>query len=177
MFKCLLKSFKISRWKSGLPSKKIKLFISDIDGVLTDGGMYYSENGDELKKFQVHDGMGFNILAQRGIKTAFVTSESRELNLRRSKKLKIDFYYPGEKNKIERVREMCAVLNIGLDEVAHIGDDINDLEILSQVGFKACPANARPEIKKVPGIYCTQASGGNGAVREWIDLLIKAGKV
>ena len=177
MLKALCNYIKTLRWKSRLPAKKIKLFISDIDGVMTDGGMYYSENGDELKKFQVHDGMGLNILRARGIKTAFVTSELRELNLRRSKKLQIDFYFPGEKNKIERVREMCAALNIGLDEVAHIGDDINDLEVLGLIGFPACPANARPEVKKVPGIYCTNASGGDGAVREWIDLLIKTGKV
>lgn len=177
MFKGLARYFKVSRWKSGLPDKKIKLFISDIDGVLTDGGMYYTESGDELKKFQVHDGMGFVILRERGIKTAFITSESRELNLRRSQKLQIDFYYPGEKNKIARVHEMCTALNIGLDEVAHIGDDINDLSILGKIGFSACPANARPEVKAVPGIYCTESSGGQGAVREWIDLLIEHGKV
>lgn len=177
MLKCLCSCLKIWRWKSRLPNKKVKLFITDIDGVMTDGGMYYAENGDEFKKFQVQDGMGLVILKERGIKTAFVTSESRDLNLRRSKKLNIDFYYPGEKNKIQRVQEMCALLSISLDEVAHIGDDINDLEVLRTVGFKACPANARPEVKAISGIYQTNVSGGSGAVREWIDLLIQSGKV
>lgn len=177
MLNKLTHAFHSLKWKSTAPKSKVKLFLSDIDGVLTDGGMYYTEKGDEFKKFQVQDGMGFNILKERGIKTGFVTSELRDLNLRRSQKLAVDFYYPGEKNKIARLHEMCAELKISPDEVAYIGDDRNDLEILAAVGFKACPSNAIPKVKNLSGIYETQRSGGEGAVREWIEFLIEQGKV
>ena len=177
MFSNIARRIKIYHWKSLCRHHKVKLFLSDIDGVLTDGGMYYTENGDEFKRFQVQDGMGFNILNELHIKTGFVTAESRELNHRRSQKLQLDFYFPGEKDKLGRVKKVCGDLNISLNEVAYIGDDRNDREILEAVGFKACPANARPEIKKIKGIYKTSVGGGFGAVREWIDLLIEQGKV
>lgn len=155
----------------------MKLFLSDIDGVLTDGGMYYTENGDEFKKFQVQDGMGFMLLNEKGIATGLVTAESRELNRRRAEKLKIKHYYPGEKDKLTRVRGLCESLKITLQDVAFIGDDINDLEILSHVGFRACPQNARPEIKNISGIKVMKAKGGEGAVRDWMDFLSGMGRL
>lgn len=164
-------------WNFRLPPGKVKLFLSDIDGVMTDGGMYYTENGDEFKKFQVQDGMGLVIIAEKGIQIGFVTAESRELNRRRAEKLKIQHYYPGEKDKLTRVRKICESLKIDLKDVAFIGDDINDLEVLSQVGFRACPLNARPEIKKIPGIKVINKRGGDGAVREWIDFLTRLGRI
>ncbi|MFN8790513.1 MAG: KdsC family phosphatase [Bdellovibrionales bacterium] len=177
MFSRLSQTFRTWIWKTQAPRGPVRLFLTDIDGVLTDGGMYYTEKGDEFKKFQVQDGMGFNILKELGIKTGFVTAESRELNLRRSQKLALDFYYPGEKDKLTRVKDLCQSLKISLKDVAYIGDDRNDLELLQEVGFRACPANARPEIKQISGIYQTQARGGDGAVREWIDLLIKTKRI
>ena len=151
-------------------SKNIKLFLSDVDGTLTDGGMYYSESGDELKKFNTRDGMGFQLLREKGIKTGIVTSENTKIVENRAKKLKIDFLVQGKRNggKLEAVRQICDELNISLKEVAYIGDDINDIELLSAVGFAACPADACAEVKAVTGIRVMQKNGGDGCVRELV---------
>ena len=156
------------------PSKpEIKLFLSDVDGTLTDGGMYYSENGDELKKFNTHDGMGFQILREKGIKTGIITSENTKIVENRAKKLKVDFLVQGKRNggKLEAVRQICKELGILLKEVAYIGDDINDIELLSEVGVAACPANACTEVKSVSGIKMMQKNGGEGCVRELVNLI------
>ena len=155
-------------------SKNIKLFLSDVDGTLTDGGMYYSENGDELKKFNTRDGMGFQMLRERGIKTGIITSENMELNRRRFEKLKVDFLIQGKRNggKLEAARQICNELGISFKEVAYIGDDINDLELLSEVGFGACPADACMEVKSVAGIQVMQRKGGEGCVRELVNLIV-----
>ena len=155
------------------PSTKpnIKLFVSDIDGTLTDGGMYYSENGDELKKFNTRDGMGFGMLRDAGIKTAIVTSEDRELNRRRAEKMKIDFLVQGKRDggKLAAVKEIVKELGIGMEEVAYIGDDVNCIDLLSAVGFAACPADACGKVKDIPGIIVMTRKGGEGCVRELID--------
>lgn len=154
---------------------KIKLFLSDVDGTLTDAGMYYGENGEEFKKFNTHDGKGFELLRKAGIKTGIITSENTKIVANRAKKLKIEFLYQGveHKGKLDIAKEICKELDISLDEVAYIGDDINCKELLSNVGFAACPANALDEIKNIPNIIKLSKSGGDGAVREFIDLLIK----
>lgn len=152
--------------------QKIKLFLSDVDGTLTDAGMYYGENGEEFKKFNTHDGKGFELLRKAGIKTGIITSENTKIVANRAKKLKIDFLYQGveHKGKLDIAKEICKELDISLDEVAYIGDDINCKELLSNVGFAACPANALDEIKNIPNIIKLSKSGGDGAVREFIDL-------
>ena len=152
----------------------IKLFISDIDGTLTDGGMYYSENGDELKKFNTRDGMGFGLLREAGIKTAIVTSEDRELNRRRAEKMKVDFLVQGKRNggKLAAMKELTKELDVSLKEVAYIGDDINCLELLKAVGVAACPSDACSAVKDVPGIVMMSKKGGEGCVREFINRLI-----
>ena len=156
-------------------SKNIKLFLSDVDGTLTDGGMYYSENGDELKKFNTRDGMGFQMLRERGIKTGIITSENMALNKRRFEKLKVDFLIQGKRNggKLEAALEICSQLNISLENVAFIGDDVNDVELLSKVGFAACPADACEEVKSVPAIEVMTRKGGEGCVREMVTLVNK----
>ena len=157
------------------PSKpEIKLFLSDVDGTLTDGGMYYSENGDELKKFNTRDGMGFQMLRERGIKTGIITSENMALNKRRFEKLKVDFLVQGKRNggKLEAALEICAQLNIGLANVAFIGDDVNDVELLSKVGFAACPNDACEEVKIVPEIELMTRNGGQGCVREVVEIIL-----
>jgi N-acylneuraminate cytidylyltransferase len=154
------------------PAKGIRLFLSDIDGVLTDAGMYYSENGDELKKFCTYDGKGFELLRNAGIKTGLVTAEDRKLNKKRAEKLKLDFVYQGVIDKLTTVRELCAKEGIGLDEVAYIGDDLNDFELLQHVGIAATPANAFDKIKRIPGIIHLKKRGGEGAVREFVELLL-----
>ena len=150
---------------------EIKLFLSDIDGTLTDGGMYYSEFGDELKKFNTHDGMGIQLLQDAGIKTGIITSETRTLNERRANKLRVDYYVQGKKNneKLEAVLDICQSLGISLNNVAYIGDDINCIELLERVGLAACPADATDCVKHVSGINIMSKGGGKGCVREFID--------
>ncbi len=152
----------------------IKLFVSDIDGTLTDGGMYYSENGDELKKFDTRDGMGFGMLREVGIKTAIVTSEDRELNRRRAEKMKIDYLVQGKREggKVAAVAEIVKELGITMREVAYIGDDINCVELLSAVGYAACPSDACKKAREIPGIDVMTRKGGEGCVREYIDSLL-----
>eukprot|EP01155_Anaeramoeba_flamelloides_P029520 Anaeramoba_flamelloidesa85276_62.p2 GENE.a85276_62~~a85276_62.p2 ORF type:complete len:383 (-),score=40.51 a85276_62:437-1585(-) len=154
---------------------KIKIFISDVDGTLTDAGMYYGNSGEELKKFNTQDGKGFELLREAGIKTGIITSENTKIVEDRAKKLKVDFLYQGLEHlgKLEIVKEICKKENIALNEVAYIGDDINCKELLNAVGVKACPSNAVNEIKCISGIIQLDKSGGNGAVREFIDLVLQ----
>lgn len=166
------------KYKSEFQVKKdkpsIKLFITDIDGTLTDGGMYYSENGDELKKFNTRDGMGLGMLREAGIKTAIVTSENRELNRRRAEKLKVDFLVQGKREggKVAAVTEIVKELGISMEEVAYIGDDVNCIDLLSSVGDAACPADASSKVKKIPGIAVMTKKGGEGCVREFIESIL-----
>ncbi|GAB4377093.1 MAG: HAD hydrolase family protein [Salibacteraceae bacterium] len=154
---------------------EIKLFATDVDGVLTDTGMYYSENGDELKKFSTLDGKAFELLRNAGIKTAIITAEDTKLVERRARKLKVDFLYQGVKNKLEVMEEITQKLGIGLHEVAYVGDDLNDLELLRVVGFAACPKNAVDKVQyEVPQIRRLNKAGGEGAVREFADYLLRS---
>ena len=141
---------------------KIKLFLSDVDGVLTDAGMYYTENGDEFKKFCTYDGIGFQLLQKTGIKVGILTTEDRELNRRRAKKLGLDFDFHGLKDKLQLVKDLCEKENISLDEVAYIGDDINCFSLLSNVGIAACPNNAVSKVKAIPNIIHLKKKGGDG---------------
>lgn len=152
----------------------IKLFLTDVDGVLTDAGMYYSENGDELKKFNTHDGMGLQLIRQKGIKTGIITSENTMMVERRFNKLKLDYLYQGKREggKLASALEICEKEGITLQNVAYIGDDINCLELLSNVGLAACPANALDAVKQIPGIVRMNKKGGEGCVREFIEMII-----
>lgn len=159
--------------KNGMNDKppyvgEIKMFLTDCDGCLTDGGMYYSEKGDELKKFNTKDGMGFALLRKKGIVTGIITGENVELNKRRAEKLRLDIYEPGCKDKVAVINELCKKYEVKLENVAYIGDDINDLEVLKSVGFGCAPADAISEVKAVAK-YVTKAKGGEGVIREVID--------
>ena len=151
---------------------KIKLFLSDVDGVLTDAGMYYTESGDEFKKFSTYDGMGFQLLQKTGVKVGIITSEDRDLNRRRAKKIGLDFDFHGTKDKLQIVTDLCKKENIFLKEVAYIGDDVNCFELLSNIGFAACPNNAVEKIKLIPNIIQLEKNGGEGVVREFIELIL-----
>jgi len=151
------------------PKKKIKLLLTDVDGVLTDAGMYYSEFGDEIKKFSTYDGMAFKILRGKGIKTGMITSEDRQLNSKRAKKLKMDFVFQGVTDKLSILYKLSREERISLDEIAFVGDDINDIEILKRVGLAACPSNAREEIKAIEGIIQLDTKGGDGVIRELVE--------
>lgn len=154
--------------------KKIKLFLCDVDGTLTDGGMYYSEKGDELKKFNTRDGMGFQLLREAGIKTGIITSEDTKIVENRAKKLKVDFLRQSkcDGGKVAAATEICNELGISLSEVAYIGDDINCYELLRSVAVSACPADANRSIAEIPGIIKMSYNGGKGCVREFIDMLL-----
>lgn len=154
----------------------IKVFITDVDGVLTDAGMYYTESGDEFKKFNTHDGMAFTILRELGIKTAMITSEQTKIVENRAKKLKVDYLYQGAKNegKLEAARQICEKEGITLQQVSYIGDDINCIPLLKAVGLAACPANAVKKVKEIPGIIHLKTKGGDGAVREFVEMILSA---
>lgn len=158
--------------KNGIATPKkipeIKMFLTDCDGCLTDGGMYYSEKGDELKKFNTRDGMGFALLRNKGIITGIITSESVELNRRRAEKLKLDILEAGCKDKVSVVKRLCEERNISLENVVYIGDDINDLEVVKMVGYGCCPADAMPQVREVADLV-TDAKGGEGVIREIVE--------
>ena len=156
-----------------LDFSKIKIFLSDVDGVLTDAGMYYSEDGDELKRFCTYDGMGFNLLQKANIKVGILTTEDRDLNRARAKKLKLDFDFHGANDKLQIVKDLCEQQKISLSEVAYIGDDLNCFDLLSSVGFAACPSNAIKMIKDIPKIIQLQKNGGEGAVRELAEMILR----
>ena len=152
----------------------IKLFLCDIDGTLTDGGMYYSEEGDELKKFNTRDGVAIAMLREAGIRTGIITSEDTAIATNRARKLKIDFLRQGKRDggKLSVAMEICGEMGITLDEVAYIGDDNNCVELLSAVGVKACPADASEKVKSIPGIHIMTRKGGDACVREFIEKVI-----
>ncbi len=153
--------------------KNIKLVITDCDGVLTDGGMYYSENGDELKKFNTRDGMAVQLLREIDIETIIITGENVDLVKRRADKLRIKEVYLGIKDKKPLVKEIAQKYNIEFNEIAYIGDDINDLESIEMVGFGTCVADGM-EIVKATAKYVTQAKGGQGALREVAERILEA---
>jgi len=152
--------------------KKIKMFITDVDGVLTDGGMYYGANGDALKKFNAKDGMGFGLLKEADINTAIITGEVHKSVLARANKLGIVWVVRGVKDKLAKAIELASHYDVSLSEIAYIGDDINDMDLLRQVGYSACPSDAIDEVKDIVDYVC-QRKGGEGCVREFIDKCLR----
>ena len=153
--------------------KNIRLFATDVDGVLTDGGMYYSDSGQEMKKFNVWDGMGIKLLQSAGVVTAIITALETKLVIRRAEDLKIPEVHQGIREKQVVLRKLALKYGISLQETAYMGDDQNDMEALGSVGFSAIPANGRPQLRPLVHYIC-KAKGGEGAVREVIDLILKA---
>lgn len=149
----------------------IKLFATDCDGVLTDAGMYYTEQGDELKKFNTKDGMGIGLLKKKGIKTAIITGENSTLVERRAEKIGIDDVFLGIKDKVQVMEKLLEKYNITYEQVAYVGDDINDLELLRKVGVSFSVNDAVEVVRK--NVDCvTDARGGEGAVREIAEMII-----
>jgi 3-deoxy-D-manno-octulosonate 8-phosphate phosphatase (KDO 8-P phosphatase) len=151
--------------------KTVKLLILDVDGVLTDAGMYYGESGEEMKKFSTRDGMAFPLLRERGLKIGIITGEDTAIVARRALKLKADFLYQGIGDKLPIVAKICEAEGIDFAQVAYVGDDIGDLTALSAVGFAACPATAEPAVKRVAHYIC-ERGGGEGCVREVAELIL-----
>ena len=152
--------------------KNIKLVVTDLDGVWTDAKMHYTIDCDFMKSFSTYDGMAVQILREKGLETVIITSENSKIVLERAKKLKIKNIVLNEKNKLKKLKEICASKKISLSEVAYIGDDLNDVEVLENVGFSALSNNS-PIKDKVNVDYVTVRKGGDGAFREFADLIIK----
>lgn len=150
---------------------KYKLFLTDCDGCLTDGGMYYSEHGDELKKFNTKDGVAFGLLREAGVLTGVITGEDRELNKRRCEKLKIDVLASGCRDKKSCIERLCDEYNITPEEVVFIGDDLLDIEAIKMVGLGCAPADASEKAKSVAK-YITKANGGEGVIREVVEMIL-----
>lgn len=150
---------------------EIKMFLTDCDGCLTDAGMYYSEKGDELKKFNTRDGMGISLLRQSGIITGIITSEDVAIVRNRAKKLCMEEVHCGIKNKLETVKEICGRRGIALENVAYVGDDINDLEVIRAVGFGCSVINGAEEVKAAAK-YVSPVAGGSGAIRNIADKIL-----
>ena len=152
--------------------KNIKLLATDIDGVWTNAKMYYTEEGDYIKAFSTYDGMATSLLKDKGIEIAILTSENSKIVQERAKKLNIKYVYINEKEKLLRIKYLCNRLGISLDEVAYIGDDLNDLDVLKNVGISAMPINS-PILNQYAPDYVTKRAGGNGAFREFADLILQ----
>jgi len=151
---------------------KIKLVLTDIDGVWTDGGMYYDQTGNELKKFNTADSAGVLFLRLLDIPLGIITGENTQIVLRRAKKLKINNLFMGVTNKLEVAEQLCADLEISLQEVAYIGDDLNDALLLKSVGYSAIPANSPSYMERYAMVRLTR-NGGDGAFREFVELILQ----
>ena len=163
---------KLKRNDISIDKSKIKMVLSDVDGCLTDGGMYYSEKGDEIKKFNAKDGMAFSLLKEKGYITGIVTGENVDLNKRRVVKIGLDVYEYGTKDKLETLNKICKQYNISMENILYIGDDNNDIDILKNVGISCCPNDAIDEVKRLSTIKL-KTNGGHGVVREVLDFLIE----
>lgn len=148
-----------------------KLFITDIDGVMTDGGMYYTAEGDVMKRFSVKDGWGVIFLRDLGIPVAIMTGENSPVVAKRAEKLKIEHCYLGVKDKLSLARELCSDMGITLDDVAYIGDDLNDVALLREAGFRGCPANTPGYVRSLAN-YPGSVHGGFGAFREFVEAVL-----
>jgi len=153
---------------------QIKLLLTDCDGVLTDGGVYYGEAGEELKKFDIRDGMGVERMRNlAGVQTGIITGELSPSVIKRAEKLKITELHLGVKDKPAVLKEILSRLNLKSEEVAYIGDDTNDLEIIKLVGVSFCPADAISFIREKADVVC-QSNGGKGCFREVAEMIILA---
>jgi 3-deoxy-D-manno-octulosonate 8-phosphate phosphatase (KDO 8-P phosphatase) len=155
--------------------RKIKFLLLDVDGVMTDGGIYYSTSGEELKKFDIKDGYGIVKLQQAGIRIGILTGRMSNIVARRAADLGITEVHQNLENKLGTYQSIISRLQLLDSEVAYIGDDEFDLEVLKRVGFSAAPADAMPEVKKIVHYVC-DSTGGNGAVREVINFILSKRK-
>lgn len=153
-------------------AKKIKLLLTDCDGVLTDTGVYYSANGEELKRFSIRDGMGVERLRKfADVETGIITGENSGTVAQRAKKLKITNLYLGIKDKVATFNEIIAEHNLSPEEIGYIGDDTNDVGIMKLCGLTACPADATKFAKAVADVV-VDSKGGHGAFRDFAELII-----
>ena len=151
--------------------KKIKLVLTDVDGVLTDGGMYYTTEGDIMKKFHTRDGMGVTLLRKYNIPTILITKEKTKMVKQWAAKMKVEKLYDGIIKKNMILDKVCKTFNLKSDEIAYIGDDVNDVPLLKVVCLAVTPNDGTKEAKSVSHYIC-KLKGGEGAFREFADLII-----
>ena len=151
--------------------KKIKLVLTDVDGVLTDGGLYYTAEGDIMKKFHVRDGMGVTLLRRNNIKTIIITKEKTKMVKQWAKNMNILKLYDGIIQKEIVFEDICKKYSVTPDETAYIGDDVNDLKLLKKVGLAATPNDGIKQAKEISHYVC-KSSSGKGAFRELADLIL-----
>lgn len=154
-------------------AKKVKLLLMDCDGVLTDGRLYYSKDGEQIKAFHVHDGQGIVNWHRAGFQTGIITGRESEMVKRRAEELGIHYLVQNSKDKIRDFKKILDESGLSSGEVAYVGDDLSDLELLKLVNLPIAVANCMDEIKNSV-LYITNKNGGAGAVREIIDLLLRA---
>jgi len=152
---------------------QVKLIILDVDGVLTDGGLYYDRTGQSMKRFHVQDGLGIKMAASTGLQFAVITGLDSPAVAQRVTELGITHYFPGYLRKMPILHDLVTTTGIALEEMAYVGDDWVDATPMSKVGFPVAVANARPEILQLAA-WVTTAMGGQGAVRETIDFILRA---
>ena len=151
--------------------KKIKIVLTDVDGVLTDGGLYYTKDGDVMKRFHVRDGMGVTLLRKNNIPTIIITKETTSMVRKWAKKMNVTKLYDGIKQKELMIDTICSKYKVKPEELAYIGDDINDIELLKLVGLSAAPADSIKEVRKICNYVCKTYSGF-GVLREVCDLIL-----
>lgn len=154
-------------------ARKVRLLVCDVDGTLTSGHLSYDSEGADGKAFNVIDGMGIQMLARSGIRVGLLSAKKSEVVRGRAKDLDLAFCLDGISDKLTKLDELLPTLGVTYDEIAYIGDDLNDLPCLGRSAFPATVANARPEVKRVAA-YITRARGGDGAVRELAEVLLRA---
>ena len=152
--------------------RNISIVLTDVDCVLTDGGMYYTENGDIMKKFHTRDGMGVSLLRKKKIATIIITKEKTKFVKKWAKNMNVEKLYDGIQKKEDLIIKICNKYNVTLQELAYIGDDVNDLELLKKVGLSATPADGITDAKKICNYIC-KSKGGEGAFRELADLILE----
>lgn len=161
-------------WQNCLPkAKEVKLLLLDVDGVLTDGSISYTDEGSEIKTFNVRDGFGMNLLRKAGVEIGLITARSSNALKRRVQDLKLTHVYQGKRKKVEVFEQIIDELGLAPQQVAYMGDDWLDLALLKRVGFSATVADGDAEVKDVVD-YVSRRPGGRGAVREVCELIIDA---
>lgn len=163
--------------------KNIKLFLTDVDGCLTDGGMYYGDDGAEYKRFNVYDGAGMVLLQRAGVPCGILTGEDTKIVENRARKLRLQYLYmgigtfhPDKPTKRQVAESICAELGITLEQVCYVGDDVNDIDLLEVVGHPFCPQTAHPSVLAIPGIQVVPVNGGQGVIRYICDQIMAAQK-
>lgn len=154
-------------------AKHVRLLLLDVDGVMTDGRLFYSHDGKESKMFNTQDGFGLRLILESDIQTGIITARRSEVVAKRAEELQMSYVYQGARSKLDAYKDIMKQSGLKPFEICYMGDDWLDLVLLKRVGFSAAPANAVPEVKEIAH-YLTNKTGGHGAVREVCNFLLES---